>query len=357
MSEFDYMRTRPTVRFASADIYSAARAYDLLCERTADLAEVTALGLVDEFTFVTEVINLSSGVLMDVTTSPVRYDRSSQRVARSGIDHYLISMYVEGKAQFTSGLRTAELEAGDICLIDMSQPNNTRLVSDTGGYPPRVVSLVLPRLLLAPLLAAPDSVQASVISRKTAFGRLVGEHLQAVRRHASHLTENESRSAVQATALLVAGGIGPARDAQPAVTSSGRVARVAAIKRYIDQHLDSPELDVSNLCRRFQMSRSALYRLFEPEGGLARNIQDRRLCRAFSQLLSASRQDSRILDLAIDAGFSSDATFIRAFRRVFGMTPGEVRFQAKLARAGDHPPRRSLAPDVESAVWFRKLAL
>ena len=136
----------------------------------------------------------------------------------------------------------------------------------------------------------------------------------------------------------MAGAIGPARDAEPAVTLSGRAAQVAAIKRYIGQHLDSPRLDVSDLCRRFRVSRSALYRLFEPEGGLARNIQDRRLYRAFSQLLSASRQDSRILDLAIDAGFSSDATFIRAFRRVFGMTPGEVRFQAKLARAGYRPP-------------------
>ena len=103
MSEFENVRTRPTVRFSSADIYSAARAYNLLCERTADVAGVTALGPVDEFRFVTEVINLSSGLLMDATTSPVRYDRSVKRVARSGIDHYLISIYVKGKANSLLG--------------------------------------------------------------------------------------------------------------------------------------------------------------------------------------------------------------------------------------------------------------
>ena len=40
--------------------------------------------------------------------------------------------------------------------MDMSQPNETYLTPDTVGHPPRFVSLVLPRLLLAPLLAAPD---------------------------------------------------------------------------------------------------------------------------------------------------------------------------------------------------------
>ena len=32
-----------------------------------------------------------------------------------------------------------------------------------------------------------------------------------------------------------------------------------------------------------------------------------------------------MIDLAIDFRFSSDTTFVRAFRRRFGVTPGEVK--------------------------------
>jgi AraC-like DNA-binding protein len=32
-----------------------------------------------------------------------------------------------------------------------------------------------------------------------------------------------------------------------------------------------------------------------------------------------------LIDLAVELRFSSDSTFIRAFRRKFGVTPGELR--------------------------------
>jgi AraC-like DNA-binding protein len=355
MDETDPAATRPTCRFASADVGSTARAYQLFRAFAEDIAGVKAIGAAAEFGFVTEVVHLGPGVLVDATLSPVAYDRSSQHVARSAIDHYQVSMYVEGKGEFRSGPRTAALEAGDICLIDMSQPSEMRLVGDPAGRTLQVVTLILPRSVLAPLLAAPDAVQASVISRNTAFGRLMGEHMLALRRYAPLLSDEECRSAVQATAHLAAGAVGRAPDAAPAVVLSTRAAQVAAIKRHINEHLDSSRLGVNNLCHRFHLSRAALYRLFEHEGGLARYIQDRRLYRAFSKLVAPAHQDWRIIDFALDAGFSSDATFIRAFRRVFGMTPGEVRTHADLARAGHRLPLSGPADAMQSASWLRHL--
>jgi AraC-like DNA-binding protein len=40
---------------------------------------------------------------------------------------------------------------------------------------------------------------------------------------------------------------------------------------------------------------------------------------------SPASRDARQIDLAIDLQFSSDSTFVRAFRRQFGCTPGEIR--------------------------------
>ncbi|WP_245322073.1 helix-turn-helix transcriptional regulator [Bradyrhizobium sp. LTSPM299] len=80
-----------------------------------------------------------------------------------------------------------------------------------------------------------------------------------------------------------------------------------------------------DLCRRFELSRASLYRLFEADGGLARYIQEQRLDRALRLLVSPSSRGNRLIDLALDLQFSSDSSFVRAFRRHFGITPGEVR--------------------------------
>ena len=58
-------------------------------------------------------------------------------------------------------------------------------------------------------------------------------------------------------------------------------------------------------------------------------IQQRRLIRAFAVLCAPETRYRRILDVAVESGFASDATFVRAFRRQFGVTPGEVRALAE----------------------------
>ena len=81
-------------------------------------------------------------------------------------------------------------------------------------------------------------------------------------------------------------------------------------------------------CGRFQLSRATLYRLFEPDGGLSRYIQDQRLHRAVMRLISSDFRNARMIDFAVDFHFSSDTTFVRAFHRQFGLPPGEVRHLA-----------------------------
>lgn len=147
------------------------------------------------------------------------------------------------------------------------------------------------------------------------------------------LSESESRAAAASMAHVLADAFGRTTDDAPGPVASARAKQAAAIRQHIDQNLGSARLTIDDLCDRFHLSRAALYRLFEAEGGLAGYIQRRRLTRAFSMLISPAYRSQRLIDLALDARFSSDATFIRAFRRMFGMTPGEVRAQAERARA------------------------
>ncbi len=54
-------------------------------------------------------------------------------------------------------------------------------------------------------------------------------------------------------------------------------------------------------------------------------MQEQRLNRALMLLISPASEGKRLIDLAVDLQFSSDSTFVRAFRRQFGVTLGEIR--------------------------------
>lgn len=67
-----------------------------------------------------------------------------------------------------------------------------------------------------------------------------------------------------------------------------------------------------------------LQRLFRFAFGmpLATYIRKRRLAKGMEALLKTRRS---VLDIALDCGFEYEQSFIRAFKREFGMTPGDLR--------------------------------
>jgi AraC-like DNA-binding protein len=88
------------------------------------------------------------------------------------------------------------------------------------------------------------------------------------------------------------------------------------------------------------MSRSQLYRLFEPAGGAGREIQRERLRQAHRAIADPDEQRT-IHEIGGDLGFAEPTTFSRAFRRHFGYPPSALRrapqqpSQAVAARDGD----------------------
>jgi AraC-like DNA-binding protein len=110
-------------------------------------------------------------------------------------------------------------------------------------------------------------------------------------------------------------------------------------RQAIRQHLRSPTLTPKRLCRLVGMSRSQLYRLFEPLGGVARYIRAERLREAHRALADADNQRD-IHEVAEDLGFFDASAFSRTFRREYGCTPSEVR-AAALSGAGEITLRQS----------------
>jgi AraC-like DNA-binding protein len=102
------------------------------------------------------------------------------------------------------------------------------------------------------------------------------------------------------------------------------VGMAARARTEIRANLESPSLNVAGLCRRLNISRSTLHRLFESEGGVQTYIRNSRLDAGRIALLD-STNDERIGAIAERLGFSDAAHFSRLFRARFDETPSQCR--------------------------------
>ena len=330
------------------------QALRLLREHISDhLCNVAIWGAPDDFSVRATIIPVDQALLIDARTGALQYDRTPRQIARGGIDHYQIALCVGGQLTYAAGRRSVTLSEGDLCLMDMAQPSRTVLTADRNSKLARNLALTLPRSSLASLLATPDGASATLISRDTREGRLLAEHFFALHANGGPLGSGSSMPTSDALAGLVADAVGRARDAEVAIDRANRHLIRASIKRYIDANLQTEALSAALLCRRFKLSRATLYRLFESEGGLWRYIQDQRLNRAFARLASPAAVPARMIDLAVDFHFASDTTFVRAFRRRFGITPGEVRY---LSALNAEPRLANGAEMPDSLLWLWQLA-
>ncbi|AHY54916.1 helix-turn-helix domain-containing protein [Bradyrhizobium japonicum] len=289
---------------------------------TADICDVVPLTAEDDFHVTTVTMMTRNALLVDTRATDQEYDRTPAHVARGAMDHFQITLCVEGEMRFSSGRREVTMGPGAICLIDMAQPNRTVLRG--GGSRTRLMAIILQRAMLAPRLAHPDSATATLLPSNHPHTRLLASHYAAL----TLPPEPEPGSAeatIEAIADIVAAAAGGTADIAAGVERAERHLYLAMIKRRIADNLETDALTADELCRHFQISRATLYRLFEADGGLSHYVREQRLNLAFRQLISPSAEDTRLIDLAVGMRFSSDSTFIRAFRRKFGLTPGELR--------------------------------
>lgn len=258
-----------------------------------------------------------------------RFERSARKVAESGLDHYVVQLLTGGRSVVRGGAAEGEWVRGSVRIIDMTRELRTEADAFSN------LTLIVPRATLEPLLARPDDLHGVTLGAGTPGGALLGDFMTGLAARAPDMTAQEAAALGPGVAALVAGFFGPAA----AGTRPAREARAAAlrraIRRHIEAHLTLPGLDADHLCGRFGLSRAALYRLFEPLGGVAAYVRERRLVRACRMLGSGEAGGKRVAEVAHGLGFASAASFSRDFRRRFDVSPTEVRLAAP---ANDHAP-------------------
>ena len=106
--------------------------------------------------------------------------------------------------------------------------------------------------------------------------------------------------------------------------TSTRPDPFVALAAWIEQRLDGP-LTLEQVAARAGLSPYHFSRLFTARMGrsVMAHVRGRRLVRGARRL--CDEPDLKLVELALDCGFESQEAFTRAFKRVFGVSPGRFR--------------------------------
>jgi AraC-like DNA-binding protein len=270
--------------------------------------------------------------LMLVRCSSLRqsFERSPLKVSRDGLDHYLIQIFTKGSCEASRGKRDVTARPGDIWIIDLASDFASRTTDFEN------LTLVVPRNLIHGNLLRPDHQQKRVIPGDQPLARVFKQMMFGFFETAPDMTIKDSLLMVapiqrMAEGLLNSGEAGTLPDMD---RSAVDYAILLSIKRFIEQGLSDSSLRAEVICSHFGMSRSKLYRLFEPLGGVADYIRGRRLRRSARDLLDPAQSKRRIYEIAHTWGFGRQGDYGRAFRRQYGISPREARAAGMLTVGG-----------------------
>ncbi|KMO29951.1 hypothetical protein VQ02_28785 [Methylobacterium variabile] len=282
----------------------------------------------------TEVVahRLPRMLVFDRRLAGVAHARSPRRVARDGFDHITLHLVLSGSLMLEVPDAIRRIEAGSLALFDLTRPQRTW----TDGA--RVVTAAVARDRLDPRALDGLDLHGLVLGPPEA-GLLI-DLVRSLAARAAALTPDLAGAATDSLGLMLGATLASLRDRSmlpPPPVAAGR-ARARAIA-YIEQHLGDRGLTATVIAEGAGVSRSVLYRLFEPAGGVARYVQQQRLAR-LRRALSRAGDDRTVDELAAVAGFTSPSHAGRLFRGTFGVPPGEYRRSLRVRSNPTGGPRQ-----------------
>lgn len=251
-----------------------------------------------------------------VDACQARLYRTPKEVAASEGGKYFAVFQLDGSACMAQGDNRVSLCAGDITLIDASQPSDFTYHENS-----RQLSLILPHRLIEQSLRYTPVKCGHRIGGKSPIATL-SHHLILDAARQTNLSQQESEATLDAVISLL----------RPAISQSEGVDDVhERIFRktlgYIDEHIRSEDLCPELLAREVGVSMRGLYRMFARKGlVVARYIKNRRLDLC-AESLRQSRTEQKLSALGYSWGFSDSSYFSTAFKSRFGISPGEYRKQ------------------------------
>ena len=260
---------------------------------------------------------------------------------RDQLDSFLLVFMERGYMHWNGEHNQYQVEAGDLFLLNNQDTFRSEWSDHQQTY------AVLPRdLLTHPSRPEP---RTALLRAADPRAELLRQHLRTLWQQQVMTSDSPSATADQQLAL----GLGLASLTSIYFNEPGcrltapdderSTSLTNSIQQWLTNNLHRSDLDANTIAATFHISRSTLYELFRPCGGVRTYLQTRRLEIARDILVSADHHIG-ISQLSINLGFRSVSSFSRSFHVRWGMTPKQAR---QLRR--DQPDRTLLPSRATSA--------
>ncbi|GLQ93087.1 helix-turn-helix domain-containing protein [Dyella acidisoli] len=260
-------------------------------------------------------------VYLDSRTDPMLQARTAARISCDTMRDYCFHIVIKGIAETETGhaprRKSTQFTPG-ILALDMNQ--TMRMKRPTQA---QVLAFFLPRATVEAVIPNAESLHGRVVTYTSPLAYLLREHLFALGHDLPAMSDEQAESALHIAADLILAAFSKDVRTSHGVRVAARTAMLGRIKHYIDRHLHSSELAPEKILSNFPLARATLYRLFEDEGGLNHYIRNCRLRAAADELVRS--RSIAVAQIGSRLGFSCASDFTRAFRRAYGVAPGEFR--------------------------------
>ncbi|HEX2315447.1 MAG TPA: helix-turn-helix domain-containing protein [Thermomonospora sp.] len=246
--------------------------------------------------------------------------RSARQVDRDTRECYKLGLVLRGTCLLRQNGHDALVRPGHLVLYDLTRPVEIAFTAH------RIVTVLIPHQAIAVPPARLGRLGGTVLTERTRSGRLVASLMAALAEdgdtadgpHAPHLGE--------ALVELVTGAISEHLGEQTPPPDPDAEALWHAVRDWIEKHLPDPALTPATIAEAHHLSVRQLYRVFQARGTtVAGYVRTRRLERCRRDLRDPRLADRTIGAIAAHWGFPDAATFSRAFRTAYGVTPTTYR--------------------------------
>ncbi len=253
--------------------------------------------------------------LLSAETPAGAYRRSAANLRRDGIDLWSFSIATHGHRIYRTRDQITVMRPGQLVLHSLAQSFDTARTQS--GW----LHLYLPHDEM-PNLGRDMSPGCRVLD--TPGGRLLRDYLLLLVPELPRMSVADGERMAEVTRVLIALATAPDQGRQEAAAEPIADVQMVRLRNLVRAHIGAATLGPARLCQMAGISRSQLYRLFEPYGGVALFIQSERLNAAY-RALSDVNDDRSISDIAEQVGLFDPSSFSRMFRRTFNVSPRELR--------------------------------
>ena len=276
-----------------------------------------------EVAFKAFITSLALPALQMVTASlsPARISRTGQYLA-DGNDDIVLCVNRTGMANVTSGGREQILREREAVLLSGGEAAAFDRIKQGGSFTLRV-----PRAVLESTVVDVDDALMRPIPGDRGALKLLVDYAGLLRNESAAMDPQLLNLSVRHAHDLMALAIGPtAGFAETARTRGLRASRLKLAKSHIVTNSHRRDISLAAVASSLGVTPRYIQRLFEVDGTTFSDfLVGQRLARAHRLLCEPNLGHMAISEIAYDSGFGDLSYFNRRFRRLYGLTPRNVR--------------------------------